>query len=338
MAQLKSSGGAPGWADTVADYHQKIISATHPDIRFPLEIDELQGLSSASGKLSERVKALDRTGQLTERTKPKFTGSFSEVSQAKLGDLVVAVKTLRVANTEGDEDRIWKRLAREIYVWAGLDHPNVLVLLGFAIDYGKPCLISPWCDNGTLQEYLHKFPDADRRRLVRDIADGLRYLHLQTPPIIHGDLKMISDFGGSKRAEQLRTGFTTDGLVLATTRFTSPEILRDGQKPSLSSDVFSFACVTLETMTGKCPFWKITNVVGVITQVVSKKQTPSQEDHPGMEEASWELLRRCWNYEPSDRPHMVDVCNMLSAAGYGPFTRLYPPTPTGPSTATFVQT
>ncbi|KAG8915975.1 hypothetical protein FRC00_002190 [Tulasnella sp. 408] len=307
------------------------------------EIDELwNDLSSPTRESLKKLDVLDRSGQLTERTGTKFTGGFSDVSQAKLGGCVVAVKALRVANIEGAESQRWKRLARELYVWAALDHPNVLKLLGFAFEDGGPCLISPWCDYGTLQEYLQKFPDANRRRLVREIAEGLKYLHLQTPPIIHGDLKtvskgfyfgnqlpetddvpqanvfvtgdyvaQISDFGTSRHVQELRTGFTTDGLVLATIRYTASEILRDGQHPTLSSDVFSFGCVALETMTDKCPFWKIQNVVQVITEVVFEKQTPSPEDHPGMEEAIWELLRRCWNYEQSDRPHMIEVCQTV---------------------------
>ncbi|KAG9046559.1 hypothetical protein FS837_004181 [Tulasnella sp. UAMH 9824] len=283
-----------------------LLASTGPDVPFParsnastfqirprLELDELRdGFSSATGKRSQRLDALDHTGQLEERTEPRFIRGFSDVSQAKLGDRVVAVKALRVANIEDGEGRIWKRLAREIYVWASLDHPNVLELLGFATEDGRPCLISPWCDNGTLQECLQKFPDANRRRLVREIAEGLGYLHVQTPPIIHGDLKTvnvfvtgdfvakISDFGGSRRVEEFRTGFTTAGLALTTTRYSAPEILQGGQHLSLSSDVFSFACVALETMTDKCPFWKIQNDVQVIAEVVFRKQTPSPEDHP----------------------------------------------------------
>ncbi|KAG8915010.1 hypothetical protein FRC00_008779, partial [Tulasnella sp. 408] len=179
-------GSVPASTDT----DPTVPNHSNPQTQPRLEIAELQeGLSSPSGNRSKRLNALDRTGQLAERTKTMFTGGFSDVSQAKLGDRVVAVKVLRPVNIEGDKSRIWNALAREIYVWSTLNHPNVLELLGFATEDGKPCLISPWCDNGTLQEYLQKFPDANRRKLVREIAEGLMYLHEQTPPIIHGDIK-----------------------------------------------------------------------------------------------------------------------------------------------------
>ncbi|KAG9048477.1 hypothetical protein FS837_012786 [Tulasnella sp. UAMH 9824] len=356
-------------------------------IRHRLELDELwHALSPASGKRSKTVDDFDCTGQLTERTKPKFQGKFSDVSKAKLGDRVVAVKALRLTNTEGDEEsRMWKRLGREIYVWAALDHPNVLELLGFAFEDEIPCLISPWCENGTVKKYLQNFPNANRRRLVREIAEGLKYLHLQ--PIVHGDFKpvgqgfhsgnkipktdnvsqtnicvtdkhvaRICDFGTSRRVEEIGTGFTT-GSFSFTTRYSAPEILRDGLHSTLSSDVFSFAYVALgkrrhsaatqcslirtlpETMSGEPPFYKIQKDVALIHHVVNEKETPSPEDHPGVEAALWELLRRCWKYEPPDRPEMIDVCEtvhlslpphmnyaflttsgQLAEAGYGPAT------------------
>ncbi|KAG8902382.1 hypothetical protein FRC01_009598, partial [Tulasnella sp. 417] len=118
----------------------------------------------------------------------------------------------------------------------------------------------------------------------------------------------ISDFGGSRRVEQINTGFAMVGLVLTTIRYYAPEILRDGQHHTLNSDVYSFACVALEAMTTKSPFWKVPNVVAVITRVVVEKQLPSPEDHPGLEDPMWELFRRCWNYDPLDRPTMIDVC------------------------------
>ncbi|KAG9048478.1 hypothetical protein FS837_012787 [Tulasnella sp. UAMH 9824] len=132
------------------------------------------------------------TGQLTERTKSMFQGSFSDVSQAKVRGLVVAVKAFRVTDIEGAESRIGQQLAAELYAWTKLEHPNVLRPLGFAIEDGIPCLISPWCGNGTLQKYLQKLPDTNRRRrLVREIAEGVKHLHEQKPAIIHGDLKPL---------------------------------------------------------------------------------------------------------------------------------------------------
>ncbi|KIO24651.1 hypothetical protein M407DRAFT_212322 [Tulasnella calospora MUT 4182] len=217
-----------------------------------------------------------------------------------------------------------KRLAREIHVWAALDHPNILEFIGFAFEDGLPCLISPWCGNGTLVEYLQNNIRPDRGLLVHQIAEGLNYLHTRSPPITHGDFKTtnvlitddniakICDFGGSKYLKEGNTGFTTTGILNATIRYCAPEILRDGQNHTLQSDVYSFACVALETMTGKCPFWTIPIGVAIISKVILDKQTPSPVDHPELQDATlWALLRRCWSHEPSARPTMTEVCRTV---------------------------
>ncbi|KAG8915980.1 hypothetical protein FRC00_002195 [Tulasnella sp. 408] len=261
-----------------------------------LSLNELRdGLLSTSGKSSKKLDALDCTGRLRERTKTKFPGGFSDVSQAKLGDRVVAVKALRATNADPlDELRIRKRLAREIY--------------------------------------------------VRQIAEGLKYLHIQTPPVIHGDFKTanvlvtdeqipkICDFGSSKRVGGVETVFATTNLHSTTIRYSAPEILQEDEHDTLSllTDVYAFACVALETMTDKCPFWKIKKDIAVINQVLYKKQTPSQEDHPSLEDpALWDLLRRCWKCEPSERPTMIEVCKKLGAVGYGPSAGFYLTIPEG---------
>ncbi|KAG8950738.1 hypothetical protein FRC04_007157 [Tulasnella sp. 424] len=205
-------------------------------------LSELQDrLLSTDAKPSAKIDALDCTSRLSERTDIKSIGAYSDVFQAKLDNRLVAVKALRGTDIEGiDETRMKKRLGREIYVWAALRHSNVLEFLGFAFEGGRPCLISPWCENGTLSGYLERHRSADRGSLVCQIAEGLNYLHLQNPPVVHGDLKTanvlitkdhiakICDFGVSKHLGEGRTGFTTNGFVATTIRYSAPETLQEG--------------------------------------------------------------------------------------------------------------
>ncbi len=54
----------------------------------------------------------------------------------------------------------YQRLAREICIWATLNHPNVLPLLGYLAEGENmtPSLISEWMLYGTLHEYMKLFP------------------------------------------------------------------------------------------------------------------------------------------------------------------------------------
>ena len=66
----------------------------------------------------------------------------------------------------------WKQVfEKEIYVWSQLKHPNVLDLLGYAVDeMGFPLLISKWMENGSAWDYIRKHPHLSVsyiRQLVR---------------------------------------------------------------------------------------------------------------------------------------------------------------------------
>ena len=56
---------------------------------------------------------------------------------------------------------------REVITWKNLNHPNVLRLLG--VDTSTPSLstISARMEHGSLREYLVRFPNARRSKLVR---------------------------------------------------------------------------------------------------------------------------------------------------------------------------
>lgn len=55
---------------------------------------------------------------------------------------------------------------------------------------------------------------------------------------------MLCDFGLSKFLE-VPTGLTTTASVRGTLRYQSPEMVLDGSSPSLSSDVWAWACLAL---------------------------------------------------------------------------------------------
>lgn len=100
--------------------------------------------------------------------------------------------------------------AKETYIWAKLDHPNIVRLEGVLVTDDFPSLVSGWAVHGTVTEYVKKYPDRNIIDLVciycpldsrtsnvflsgkvRGIAAGLYYLHEQQH-VIHSDLKGVS--------------------------------------------------------------------------------------------------------------------------------------------------
>ncbi|KAG1853446.1 kinase-like domain-containing protein, partial [Suillus subalutaceus] len=88
-------------------------------------------------------------------------------------------------------------LDREIGIWATLKHQYVLPLHGTVDQQFGPCraLVSPWMPNGTLNSYLNRVHETlsmmDRLLLLKQIAEGLQYLHGQD--VIHGDLTNVME-------------------------------------------------------------------------------------------------------------------------------------------------
>ena len=64
-----------------------------------------------------------------------------------------------------------QHLRHEMKIWSALKHPHILEFLGFAIEVEGPdvkgILISVWCSNGNVEEYLKNNPESDRVALVR---------------------------------------------------------------------------------------------------------------------------------------------------------------------------
>lgn len=128
----------------------------------------------------------------------------------------MAIKVIRVVPSASRElsgmewnDKILRRLADEMPRLQEVSHPRVLPIFGFASVEDHPAIVTEWCRNGEVMEYLNRSASygADRKALVRtlmpillilihpdiqvrQVAEGLSYLHRRNT--IHGDIKAVS--------------------------------------------------------------------------------------------------------------------------------------------------
>ncbi|KAG8900062.1 hypothetical protein FRB99_006272 [Tulasnella sp. 403] len=239
-----------------------------------------------------------------------------------------------------------RRFRREANIRKDLRHPNVLALLQ-TFDDPEMCLVSPWCKNGNISSYLHNNPDADKLRLLIQVADALDYLHTGNTPIIHGNLSpeniYIDDAGNV-----LVSGFSTSMLLSDTTaenaplvwsvvqeicedisnmRYLAPEVV-NGQDWSTASDVYTLALVTLEILSGTKPFPTVTSRNRLVI-LISRAQGPLFNDHwdpEGHRERLWPYLQQWWSPIPNERPSARVVREALGAYSQDPYN--LPPNPT----------
>ena len=98
---------------------------------------------------------------------------------------------MQSASQERREEML-ARFARECKLLQSVKHPNIVRFLGVYLEETShlPYLIMEYVDV-TLANYLqkHGVPEATvYYNILSDTALGLRYMHRQTPPIIHRDL------------------------------------------------------------------------------------------------------------------------------------------------------
>ncbi|KAG8725017.1 hypothetical protein FRC09_010221 [Ceratobasidium sp. 395] len=262
---------------------------------------------------------------------PVAGGGSGDVHQGHLKDgRKVAIKCARIFITEVEFSRPdLKVAARELHAWSKYNHPNIVCLFGLAQFQGRIAMISPSMENGTLRQYIIRFPEVDRCQLCCDIANGVAYLH--SMGAVHGDIKglniLISQTGtaqltdfGSVRLKTSTLLFTGSQTVTAISiRWTDPELLNEGGGSSFPADVYALGVTILETITGKVPFSDIKTEPAVITRVVVQKKLlerpqPLIPSSSRQGDVLWKLLVRCWSYDPRDRPLATEVQNLVRAS------------------------
>ncbi|KAF9512220.1 hypothetical protein BS47DRAFT_1486460 [Hydnum rufescens UP504] len=249
-------------------------------------------------------------------------GGYSLVFCADRKESQVALK-VRWSRALGNKlvDKDLKRLKRKVRVWASLEHPNIVPLLGLCSGELGPGLVTPWYSNGNILQYLRRVPNVRREPLCEDVASGLRYLHEQDPPIIHGDLRganvlvamdghaVLCDFGLATILDSDPTGFTSFTLG-CTLRFTAPEeFANDLEGRSIPTDVYSYACTYAQIMTGEPPFhWCRTDPL--IMRAICGGELPYRIDSI-VSHHDLGFLEPSWDADPACRSTMSNICRIL---------------------------
>ncbi|KAJ7084501.1 kinase-like domain-containing protein [Mycena crocata] len=234
-------------------------------------------------------------------------GSFADVYRGLVGDQTVSIKAMRIFR-KSDVKKALKAFGYEAVIWRQLCHPNVLPFFGIYDLQGRLCLVSPWMENGDLVEFLKNNPwqDIDHPSLIFDVASGLEYLHGEH--VVHGDLKgtnilvtpsgraCIADFGLSTITGSMVACFsasTTTSVQRGTARWQAPELLRGDSVNNFGSDMYAFASVCYEILSGKIPLHDVSEPA-VIFKVLEGIRPARPVPWPDNEAYNhiWELLQQ----------------------------------------------
>jgi hypothetical protein len=158
-------------------------------------------------------------------------------------------------------DRAGARLRHEFELAQQLSHPSIVRVFELHEDGGSYFMTMELIEGRLLSQIIRAWtmlPRSLANKILRCCALALGHAHAQD--VIHGDFKpgnvfvthgeevKIVDFGASAR-----TSGSGSRIPAGTPAYASPQVL-SGETPDRRDDVFSFACVAYELLTGQHPF------------------------------------------------------------------------------------
>ncbi|ETV70700.1 TKL protein kinase [Aphanomyces astaci] len=202
--------------------------------------------------------------------KPLAQGAFGEVWVGDYQGSQIAIKRLLpTKSTLPDVQRfIW-----EIKLLSKIECPYVVHFIGVAWNTpGDMMLLTEFMNGGDLRQVLELTPTSfqwvHKLRCALSVAEGLVYLHLMDPKVIHRDLKSrnvlldsdfntkLTDFGIARETDD-----ATMTAGIGTFRWMAPEVLLDGHYTE-KADIFSFGVILSELSTNIVPYSDLRNDKG----------------------------------------------------------------------------
>uniref|UniRef100_A0A0E0KPL3 Protein kinase domain-containing protein n=1 Tax=Oryza punctata TaxID=4537 RepID=A0A0E0KPL3_ORYPU len=258
-------------------------------------------------------------------------GGFGKVYMGELEGKKFAVKRKSLESSQGQ-----KEFQAEIELLSGLNHRNLVSLIGFCDERNELILVYEYMENGALMSHLYGSdkPSLNWKQRVEvciGTAKGLDHLH--TKAIIHRDVKSsnilldeklhpkVTDFGLSKPGPELdQTHVITQ--VKGSFGYLDPEYYKT-MLLTQKSDVYSFGVVLLEVLCGRpaidktlpceevnLAHWGMEMLKkGELEQIVDQKISGTVKQSSLMEFGK--IVARCLEDKGADRPSMGDVLRNL---------------------------
>ncbi|KAJ7843675.1 kinase-like domain-containing protein, partial [Mycena leptocephala] len=309
-------------AQTLLDLLQDLLDLDSFPFSKSLILKALLRLSRESG-LHPRCFVLPELHKVGNQV---AAGGFGDLWKGLVHGVGVSVKIMRVFG-DSDVQSILNKFSREALIWRQLAHPNILPFFGVYYLETRLCLVSPWMENGNIMKFLEINKPATG---ILNVALGLQYLHKEN--VVHGDLKAlnilvtpsgkacIADFGVSSITHAMTLLFTTSTANGrgGTARYQAPELFRGGQN-HFGSDVYAFACVCYEIMSGTIPFPELRQDTAVIFAVIEGKWPLQPMSCTGTTvlDSLWELLNNCWEGRAKMRPTAPQIVERLKGPSIG---------------------
>ena len=275
-------------------------------------------------------------------------GSYGVVFEVRWRGKTLAAKKLHdfffepeVMSLPGPQKEV-ENFKREFQSWAKLEHPNMVRLLGFYYNPSRsarvPIIVMEKMDI-SLGDYLEKhtrqsFPLHKKVWVLLQVAQALSYLHGQSPPLVHHDLKpdnimlrtdsmltaKLIDF---KEISAITHGSLTRGSpAKGTPVFMPPEAMEIPVRYDEKLDVFSYGVVIISTLVhdkAPLPSASVVSQGGrpVAVSEFDRRKLHTDKFTPEEQRLFLPMVEQCLEFIPARRPlssQLVDGMSTILAS------------------------
>lgn len=164
-------------------------------------------------------------------------------------------------------------LREEVRKSRALGHPNIVSVYSFNEYSGEAFIVMEYMEGKTLDQLLVDFgrgmPMERAWPIIQDLGKALAHVHDRS--VVHGDLKpsnlfvttsgiaKLLDFGVARATRGAGTNMNEAVAGSLSPPWASCEML-EGQEPDVRDDIYGFACILYELLSGKRPFGRLTAV------------------------------------------------------------------------------
>ena len=272
-------------------------------------------------------------------------GAYGSVEEGVMAGSLCAVKKIhdifqdRRQIPEAELQRAGGKFVEECRLTSTLRHPHIVQFLGVCFLPGSrlPALVMERLMT-SLHDLLETRPDIPlslQHSILHDVGRGLLYLHSHSPPLIHRDLSArnvllnsamvakIGDLGVARIMPSLKAAYMTKAPGASV--YMPPEAVGEVAKYSTTIDIFSFGVVAIFTLSQMFPknvlppFYRDERRREVFRSEVERREEymsniygQFRQDHPFIQ-----MIKRCLERYPEDRPTIQQVMELLQRAGAG---------------------
>eukprot|EP00002_Diphylleia_rotans_P012994 TRINITY_DN2530_c1_g1_i4.p1 TRINITY_DN2530_c1_g1~~TRINITY_DN2530_c1_g1_i4.p1 ORF type:complete len:2539 (+),score=349.69 TRINITY_DN2530_c1_g1_i4:56-7672(+) len=265
---------------------------------------------SLVGKLRPKRSWEIHYGDLVVNDSTLGHGGFGIVTRGYYKGKAVAIKKMlrQTAN-----DRSYMAFQTEATILRRLSHPNIVPFIGACLEPPNLAIIMELITPGSLKDVILdssiSISRENKYKILSGIIRAMKYLHSQSPPVLHRDLKSsnilvnkdfhpyLCDFGFARVKLQNQT-MTKCGTAI----YQAPELLA-GKRYDEKADVYSFAIVAWEIYTRKLPHQDLDGMKVAFAVVNGARPPITSRADPTM----ISMIKQSWAQNPDERPSFANL-------------------------------